>query len=275
MSCSPRNGEGSRSVTVTLPAIEYFAKRLLPDSVAVNVMIPKGADHDSYTPRPSQMADLAASDIYLAIGPMAFERTWRQRFDDVAPDVEWVDLSEGIGLIGGHECHEHAHAGCSHSADGQDPHYWLSPKRATTLARNISKALKSHFPNLMLYVDSASSALMADIAAYDAKLSALADSVPGKAFVIFHPALSYIEADYGFRQLAAGAEGLSLRPQSYAAMADSARKSGAKVFFVQQGYAPERVELTAKEIGAEVVPLQPEGEDWDGTMQCIIQALSK
>lgn len=260
LSCGGNESNRHAAVSVSNPAMGYFVSRLLPDTVMVNVLIPQGADHDTYTPRPSQLASLGNSATYLAYGPLEFEITWRERLTDAAPSMQWQDMSNGITLIGD-------------STHGIDPHYWLSPKQAKRMADNIAHATKNVYPTLSGYVDSALVSLESDIAHIDSLMSSVATTHPGLTFVIYHPALGYLARDYGMRQLSVAQEGVSPQPRRYAELADSAREAGARVFFIQAGTTPDRVRATAEEIGAKVVSITPEGDDWMATMTAIAEAL--
>lgn len=254
-------------VTVSTPAMGWFVSRLCPDSVEVNVMIPQGADHDNYTPRPGQMARLAASAAYVALGPLEFETTWRERLQAAAPQMAWAEACEGIELIGGGGCDAHGHAA--------DPHYWLSPRQAATMAQNVAKILKSTLPDISNHVDSALPPLMADIARADTLMLRASRTSPGQTFVVYHPSLAYVARDYGLRQLTVGNDGVSPQPRRFAALTDSAKRAGARVFFIQPGFTPDRVEATASAIGARVVGISPESADWLGTVGIIADALSR
>lgn len=266
-SCGGSERAGRESVTVSNPAMGYFVSRLCPPSVDVNVMIPVGADHDTYTPRPSQMASLAHSAAYVAFGPLEFETTWRDRIMAAAPNLIWADASRGIDLINTHAHHGHAHAA--------DPHYWLSPKQAAIMSRNVADIIKTVMPGAAHYADSALTALLADVTLADTLLERAARHTPGQTFVVYHPALSYVARDYGLRQLSVATDGIAPQPRRYAELTDSAKAAGARVIFIQPGMTPDRIAATAREIGARMVTLTPEAADWPKTMATIADALSQ
>lgn len=251
----------------------YFVRRLVPSDFAVNVMIPQGADHDTYTPRPSQMAQLARSKSYVAYGPLEFEQTWKDRMVSAAPDILWFEVADSVDLIcGSHSC-SRIHPDGRHAEASADPHFWVSPRQAAIMSRNVARSLKSAFPSLSSFVDSALVPLLADVAAADSALSAVAKSRPAEAFVVYHPALAYVARDYGFRQLSISSETAAPTPRMLALLTDSARRSGAKVFFIQPGMTPDKVEGLAAEMGTRVVELQPESADWPTTMGILTSAL--
>lgn len=268
--CAP-SGDGRAVVSVSLPVVGGLVERLT-DQVEVNVMIPAGSDHDSYSPRPSQLARLEASRLYLALGPLEFEQQWRPTFAANAPGMRWIDLSQGVELLGGSACHAHgeAHADPRHGEVHADPHYWLSPASADRLARNMAAALRSLLPGQQQRIDSALNAVSHELRAFDARL----ERARGRAFAIYHPALAYVARDYGLRQLAIGNEGSGASPATYARLVDQARADSVTVLFVQRGYSPETVRHTAEEIGARLVALQPEQADLRATLSSLCNALA-
>ncbi len=285
LSCSRKGEPNERCLTVSNPAMAYFVSRLAPADVRVNVMIPQGADHDSYTPKPSQMAALANSMAYIAFGPLDFELTWKERMLSAAPNMTWCEMSQDIDLIASaHSHHHHSETSESevaeesedhtHASESYDPHYWLSPRQAAILSRNVANTLKQLIPESASRIDSASASLFADISAADSALTQVAASHKGETFVIYHPALAYVARDYGFNQLCIGNDGVAPKPRRFAMLADSARRAGARIFFLQEGFAPDRVESSAEEMNTRIVRFQPESADWVQTMATITSALA-
>lgn len=260
-------------VSVSVPAVGYFVDRLAGEAVDINVLVPASAGHSTYSPRPQQMVALGRSVCYLALGGLDFELTWKDRMTNAAPQMAWLDMSRGVRLIEGHCCHadEVEHVGHHHEAT--DPHYWLSPKQARIMAQNVARALQGIVPADSLSIDSALVSLQLDIAAFDRRLDSIAQASPHKAFMIYHPALSYLSADYGLQQFSVEKDGNEPTPQGYAAEIEAARTAGVGVVFVQMGYDVQKARSAAEALGAEVVEFAPEGEDWIATMNTIINAL--
>ncbi len=265
-SCTTKKSdEGSERVSVSMPAVAYFVDRLTDKEVDVNVMVEQSTGHSTYTPRPAQMVDLAESKAFLAIGPLDFELAWKDRMLSSAPQMTWYDLSHGIDLIEEHHHDEHA---------GADPHYWLSPKQVAPMLSNLAESLRSLFPDKTQTVDSALQATLADVRSIDSELDSLA-ARSDKAFMIYHPALSYLARDYGLRQFEVEKDGNAATPQTYMRQIDEARAAGARVVFIQQGAGNDKVEQAAKALDARTVELSPEQYDWLDIMHTIVNALKE
>lgn len=270
--------EDKKQVTVSIPAVAYFVERMSPELLEVNVMIPQSVGHTDYVLRPSQLAQLSHSSSYLALGNLDFEITWREKIFSVAKEIKWVDLSRGIDLIEGGCSHgEHHHAEHHHASD---PHYWLSPKQAMLLTNNIAVSLKEILPNHVESIDSAKLVLLKEIESWHNKFDSISSSSVAsggvrRAFMIYHPSLSYLARDYGFSQYEIEKDGKEPTPKSLIEEIEKSVVDSVNIVFVQQGYDIQKASVAAQQIGAQVIEIAPEGYDWDTTMSTIYKALKR
>ncbi len=239
-------------VTVSLPAVAYFVDRLLPDSIEVGAMIPPGDNHDTYSPQPSQLVRLTSSVAYVALGPLEFETTWRERIVSSAPEMKWIDISNHVDVIG--------------EGESRDPHYWLSPRRCRQMVEGMRKELTGLFPSAADYISTEARKLDGELATVDS-LMVVAVGERAEAFLTYHPSLTYIAADYGLEQLAIESEGIAVSANSVRETIDRAREKKVGVFFVQAGYDEARVGVIAEETGGRIVKIEPEGSD---PMECMM-----
>lgn len=245
----------AKCISMTLPIMSYFVGRMVPSDVCLNVLIPQGADHDSYAPTPGQMMDMHQSVAYISFGTLDFETTWRNRLQSVAPNMAWYDMNS--------------------LSQTTDPHYWTSPREALLLTDSLSALLKNIFSEKAAYIDSATESLRADIRLRQTKLNAIAEKRPDIAFCIYHPALSALASEMCMTQIAIEHEGNLPSSGHQKQITDEARSRGARVVFVQAGYDESRVETLAREIGAEVVGIDPEGTEWTSCMDTIISTFER
>lgn len=260
--CTKEEKVGKPVVTVSLPIESFFVKSIADTLVDVNVMIPVTAGHSTYTPLPSQLRSLSKSDMYLAIGSLDFELAWKDKMMNVAGDgrLQWVDMDVDVDFCYGSHCHHDVeHEGESLS---KDPHYWVSPKQALRMIDNMSAVLKQ-------YGEVSAETVKKTVETFDARLQ----QCTAQAFMIYHPALTYLARDYGMEQLTIEQEGKSISPRDYALQIERAKELGVKVIFCQQGYDTERVKSAANDLGARIVEIQPESDDYIGQMSIIIEAL--
>lgn len=260
-----------KQISVSIPVVAYFIQRIAGNNVTINTMIPKSVGHGDYSPRPSQMVDVSNSIAYFAIGNLDFELTWRERIADTNDSLLWFNLNEGISLLNVDSCSSHVDEHEYHS----DPHYWMSPRRAKTFALNINSSLKQILPECSAEFDSACNVFVSEIDALDSCLIDVASKSDSISFVIYHPALTYLAHDYGFRQIEIEHDGNSPSPQTYISELQLAREMNANVVFVQPGYDIQKANNIAESISASVVEFSPESFDWFDTMSIIIKALNK
>ncbi|MCQ2201556.1 MAG: zinc ABC transporter substrate-binding protein [Bacteroidales bacterium] len=263
-SCTKIEGSGKPVVTVTLPVESFFVKSIADTLVDVNVMIPVTAGHSTYTPLPSQLRSLSRSDLYLAIGSLDFELAWKEKMLNVAGDgnLRWVDMDRDVESCYGSHCHHDEGEGHDGEELSKDPHYWVSPRQAMHLVENMGIELAD-------YGRISTAEVRNTIEKFDEELK----NCTAKAFMIYHPALTYLARDYGMEQLTIEQEGKSISPRDYARQIEKAKELGVKVIFCQQGYDTERVKSAANDLGARIVEIQPESDDYVGQMTTIIEAL--
>ena len=153
---------------------------------------------------PQQLVSLGDSKAYLRIGYIGFEQTWMDRLMNNTPHIQVFDTSKGIDLILNNG--EHNHAAGHHDHDGHnhavEPHIWNSTTNALILAGNTFKALcMLDKPNEAYYLaryDSLCQRIQHTDSLIRRQLSAPESA---KAFMIYHPALSYFARDYGLHQI--------------------------------------------------------------------------
>jgi zinc transport system substrate-binding protein len=114
---------GRIPVFVSIGPQKYFVLQIGGDLVDVRFMVEPGASPATYEPKPGQMADLARTKIYFAIG-VPFEKVWVKRIAAANPGMKVVNTDQGIGKL------------------GLDPHIWLSPPLVKVQARTILASLQ-------------------------------------------------------------------------------------------------------------------------------------
>lgn len=263
-------------VTVSIPPQKYFVERIGGGAVSVNTMVRPGASPHDYEPTPQQMAALARSKAYFAIG-VEFEKPWLPRFRKAAKDMTVVNTIEGIERLKmaepKHVGHSHAH----HDHGGADPHVWLSPTLVRIQAANIRDALIRLDPARAADYRRNHDAFARDINRVDeAVLAALADAPPERRkFLVFHPSWGYFARAYGLTELAIEVDGKEPGPRQLAAVIDLAKKEGIRVVFVQPQFSRKSADAVAQALSARIAVLDPLAEDWSANLQAAARALGE
>jgi len=251
-------------ITVTIEPQRYFAEQLADSLFRIECLVPAGTSPETYDPTPAQMANLARSKAYFRIGYIGFEVVWLDKLKQNYPDIPFFDNSEGISLIASNHSHE----------SGIDPHIWSSPKTARLIVQNMYKALVEIDPSNENKYSVRLQHLLEQIDSTDAKITQLLRNSSQKAFIIYHPALTYFARDYGLTQYSIEADGKEPSPEQLKTIMETAKEKGVKTVFIQQEFDRKNAELVAKETGCRLTVINPLSYDWGKEMLRIAQALS-
>lgn len=250
------NEEATISVFVSILPQAFFVERIGGEHVAIQVLVGPGESPATYEPTPKQMAQMAESDLYFAIG-VPFETAVLPRLRDSFKDLEIVETQAGIEMA---RLEGHKHEG--HEGEHLDPHVWLSPRHARIIAENIKDTLtridSAHADD---YVSNLAK-LEADLDETDAKVARHLQSLRGEEIYVFHPAYGEFAEAYGLTQVAIEVEGQSPSAKQLAEMIERARAHNVKVIFVQPQFSQRTANTVAEAVGAEVVTLDPLSRDY-------------
>lgn len=287
-SCKPgarqsKSSDDKPVITVTMEPLRYFTEAIAGDHFKVVSMVPKGSSPETYDPTPQQLVDLAQSKAYFRIGHIGFEQIWMDRLTDNAPHLQFFDTSKGVDLIYDNSHPHHHHDGDSeesgHGHDhgiGVEPHIWNSAVNAQIIAGNILTALSAiDKPNEAVYLERYKT-LCRQIEHTDSLIKAtLSDPAADRAFMIYHPALSYFAREYGLHQIPIEAGGKEPSPAHLKELINLCKQEKVRVIFVQPEFDRRNADLIAQQTGTEVVPLNPLAYDWEAEMLNTAKALVK
>ncbi len=263
---------GSRSdrlkVTVSIPPQKYLLEQIAGDKVDVVTLMDAGSNPENYNPSVSTIVGLHQSEIYFTVGTLPFEQKLAKE-----GELPIVDTSRGVELLHG------THGDCDHdhgdNHGDSDPHIWSSVSNVKVMARNMADALcKADEANADYY--------RSNLKTFESKLDSLDNAYrtrlgggdDRRAFVIFHPSLSYFARDYGMEQIAVGQEGKESTINSQRERIDHAREHSAKVMFVQREFDSRQASTVASEIGVNTVTINPMNENWQEEMDKVVNALA-
>ena len=276
---APEVGE-PLGVAVTVPPLEYFARAIGGDSVAVTTLLKSGSDPETFEPGVGAMKALGGSDLLLSTGLMPFEQSLTQKSSSRGGALRIVSVSEGIDLIHGTHGHEQAGEHRHSDASGEreelyaDPHIWSSVGNARIIAENVFRAICHADTARTLYYTANYRTLMVRLDSLEAIWKERLAPVGGRSFAIRHPALSYFARDFGLRQVALTDGQKESSAGGRAQVLDGIRRAHSVVFFVEQGADPARAEMAARTVGLNPVEINPMGADWEGEMSRTVDALA-
>ena len=280
----PATVPASVSAFCSIAPQQFFVERVGGDLVSVGVLVGPGQSPHTFEPTPRQMADLAESDVYFAIG-LPLEDRLLGRVEALGSRIRVIDTSDGIPLRQVEEVHLHDederhndHESPAH--DGEpgglpDPHTWLNPRLAQTQARNICDALKELIPEHNEELEANLSRLLRDLDALDTELADAFGPLAGESIYVFHPAFGYFTDAYDLRQIPIELGGIEPSARELAGLIYHATAEGVRVIFVQPQFSRKSARAIAEEIGGVVVPIDPLSADYLDNLRTIAREVVK
>ena len=112
-------------VVVSVAPQAYFVRQLVGESVAVEVLLPPGTNHETYEPTIRQARSLAQAALVMTIGHPHFtvERMLLKQIKSGGSRTKVVRTSEGYPL------------------QDDDIHLWTAPSAAKVMAKRTAAAL--------------------------------------------------------------------------------------------------------------------------------------
>ncbi len=267
----------SLRVFASVLPIQYIAQRIGGDNAQVDVMVlPQHSPH-TYEPRPRQIAALADAHLYVRVG-VTFEDAWMRRIQAANPQMEILDLRDGLDLrpLEAHHHdddahnHDHGHRRHGHGYGRKqeapalasqhaelDPHVWTSPP----LVRQMAERLREHFSALdpdhaQAYAER-QRAFDQELQALDAELTERLQGVEQRAFLVYHPAWGYFADAYGLRQIPVELQGKEPGARQLTALIEQARALDIRVVLVQPQFDQRAAQQVAQAINGRVASVDP------------------
>lgn len=132
--------ESQPKIMTSLHPLAFIAAEVAGDQAEISVLVPAGASPHTYSMRPSERRQLEEADHFLWVGPgmeTFLERLLQQ------PSLKSKSIALGESLTNGKHDHEHSHDHEGHdkvvraSDSDTDPHVWLSPGLARSMAERL------------------------------------------------------------------------------------------------------------------------------------------
>ena len=256
---SPRSGRPEGPIVlVTVPPQAEMVRRIAGNLVQVEILVPPGSDPHTFEPTVEQMKAVSKASLYFLVGHPAleFETLWRERLAAEGTGLRFVEGSSGLELI------------------PDDPHIWLSPRAAKTMARNLTVGLEQILPGEEVRLEAGLQRFLGEVDVLDAEIRGILSASPHKSFLVYHGAWGWFARDYGLEQIAIERGHSQPGPAHLAELIDRARSEGIDVVFVQPQVGAQQAAAFAKEIGGRVVRVDPLAENWFDNLRSAARAFA-
>lgn len=259
-------------ISVSIFPQKYFVEKIAGELVQVRVLVPPGASPELYSLMPSQMRELAGSAAWLRIGRVGFEESWHDKIRQSTPGLKIFDTSLQADWITGEEGEE-THGDHTHT-HGIDPHIWSSPDEVRKIVTETYRALISLLPEKKEILTRNYELFLTEIDQLDQELKATLNPLKNRKFLIFHPALTYFARQYQLEQIALEVDGKEPSPKHMRSIVEEARAENIRIIFIQKEFDAENAQQLAREIGGEVVQIDPLSEQWDQQLKAIAKKIA-
>ncbi|MBD5228564.1 MAG: zinc ABC transporter solute-binding protein [Bacteroidales bacterium] len=298
-SCSSRDSH-RKAVAVSLPPQASLLREITGDSIDIITLMASDANPESFEVTIKNMRGIADADLYMKVGNLAFEETLTDRISQANNSLKFTDISQGITPIYGTHSHpaghnhsaDHDHdsstpSDLSHSSDlsshhdhdhenlAVDPHTWTSITNLKIMAANMLDAVNDIDPANKAYYDANYQQLIHRLDSIDTAISSRLSSSSSKAFLIWHPSLSYFARDYNLNQIPLGQDNKEMTPGQMRDTHERAAKEDVKVMFIQQNFDANQAQTIADELGVTVVQINPLDADYLRQFNIIANALAQ
>lgn len=181
--CAPASPQAQVAAT-TLPVYDFTVYLCRETTITVTRLITENVSclHDySLSVRQVKAVEAAQMVVLSGAGLEDF-------MADMLPESGTViDSSAGVPLLGCEDDHGHDH---DHHHEA-DPHIWLSPACAKSMARNICAGLQAQFPSQADALEKNLSSLLSELDALQAYGEKQLSSLSSRELITFHDGFAY------------------------------------------------------------------------------------
>ena len=237
-------------------ALKSMAEEIGGDRVNVEMVIPPGADPHTYEPTSKQMTQIAEADLFLTIGHDLEPYVESMEKSLEGQNVAFVKTAEDVALLDASDTvHVHEEDGPDH---GQyDPHVWLDPMNAVSMAEAVEAAFREEAPDYKDEFADRLSTFKDEANTLDAELKAAVENGSKSELLVTHAAYGYLAERYGFEQLPIAGLTPSEEPsqQALKRIIEEARLHDLNYIAFEDTVTPKVAEVVKEEIGAESVTI--------------------
>lgn len=264
--CTPEPEPERETLCVSILPLRSLVGEIVGDDFRIDVLVPSGASPETFEPTPRQIVALDKARMIFGIGLLDFEVSLLQKIEN---REKLVILSRGIKLLEGTCAHARHHdtvdggraeEDAHNHAHGIDPHVWTSPKALQRMAANAYEKIHAAWPDSVKYTENYHR-LAEKLQELDRRTAGKITRSGVKAFIVYHPALTYYARDYGIRQEAVETDGKEPSAKRLAELIRMAREEGIHKIFYQKQFPVSVVETIARDIDARAVEFDPLRED--------------
>jgi zinc transport system substrate-binding protein len=256
--------KSNRLVLVTSSApLQWLLESVAGSRAEVLALVTPGSEPDTFDPSPKDFRRLASAQAYFGLG-MRFEQAIQIRLNEINKQMRFVDLRPLA--VQSMKIH-HSHGADSHEIE--DPHYWTNPVNMMRFAAGFRDELLRLMPEHANEFNQNTATVVSSLQTLDQWIRTELKGVRGKELWVFHAAWGYFCAEYGLTQVAIETPNKEKSPKALQELLKRARAQKIKAIFNQPQYSQSNAKFIARQLGAEVVIIDPLSKDYLENMRAV------
>ena len=178
---------------------------------------------------------------------------------DLLQDAYTIDASRGISLLCPEESHDHTHEAHGHEGHHheEDPHIWLSPKNAMTMAENICIGLSQSYPQYRTVFEENLAGLLARLEMLQAYGEETLSMLSCRELITFHDGFAYLADSFGLHILEAVEEesGSEASARELIHLIEIVQRHELPAIFAERSGSVSAAGIISREAGARIYTL--------------------
>lgn len=243
---------GRLKVVTSLFPLQEFAQTVGGENVRAGLLLPPGVEPHAWEPKPSDVARIAAADLFICIGPMM--EPWAASVIKAAgnKNLRVVEASRGLDLLRADERDSDHEASEKHHSAGSDPHLWLDFAMDLKIVDSIAAAFSAKDPAHAALYRARAERYKEKLTALDQRYREALSRCQSRELILGgHSAFAYLARRYGLKQVAlyGVSPNAEPTPKKLAAVIEAARRHKAKCIFFETLVNPKLAQVLAQEAG--------------------------
>jgi len=238
------------AIVTSIMPLYNITKAIAGDAADVSVIVPPGMSPHMFSPKPSQLIDMAKAAVFVRVG--AGLEYWADKVISSSGNKKLVivTVTDGMKLDGSD----------SDSPSG-NPHVWLDPVIVKAFSAGIEKALAGADPASRELYKKNLDKFTAGLDALDKMLAHETEKFKVRDIVSFHPSWYYFEKRYGLKEAASieAVPGREPSARQIQGIIELVKKYKIKAVFAETTLPRKDADVIAAEAGVKVLVLNPEG----------------
>ncbi|MFD7918155.1 metal ABC transporter solute-binding protein, Zn/Mn family [Streptomyces sp. NPDC059740] len=286
-----RDGDGRLKVTASFYPLEFLARQIGGDHVAVTDLTSPGTEPHDLELSPRQTAALGESGavLYLhGLQPAVDEAVRQSGVAHVADAAAFSHLEQHGSEVDGshHTTGDNGTGDADEDGAGADPHIWLDPVRFAQVAKGVGRTLAAADPGHRATYEKNTDTLVNRLDALDRRYREGLEHRTSDTFITTHAAFGYLAERYGLTEEAVSGvdpESGDVSGARIRELQELAHRHHVHTVFFETLASPTTAKTLARDVGAGTDVLDPlegitkasRGRDYFQVMDANLTALRK